>query len=195
MGVGKWIAEILENRRKKRLRLSLSSRFLGKMRPAAQAVIDRLGLEPLPEEGGWFRRVHTDERLGPDGRALSSVIYYLMTEQAHSALHCLAEAAETFHWHAGDAAEMLQLGPGPEGRLLRLGPNIAAGEAPYALVPAGAWQGSRLAASARHGYALFSVVVVPEFRWEDFEIGDGPTLTAAFPDWAEAIPRFLPPDR
>lgn len=155
----------------------------------AAAIIAQLQLEPLPEEGGYFRRLYTGDLTElADGRVrpLRTVIYYLMTRADFSALHRLA-STETFHFHAGDAMEMFQLSPGGSGQWLKLGAAAAAGEAPCVEVPAGVWQGSRLAESGTHGYALLSTVVCPGFEWEDFTLGNRDELTSAFPAWAEAI--------
>ena len=49
------------------------------MNAEAKRMIERLGLEPLPEEGGFFRRVWAGEERA--GRPLGSAILFLMTEQ------------------------------------------------------------------------------------------------------------------
>ncbi|MGE3288638.1 MAG: cupin domain-containing protein [Pseudonocardia sp.] len=62
-----------------------------------------LGLEPLPHEGGRFRRTYAD--------AHSSAILYLLVAPEFSALHRLT-AAEAYHWHAGSPLRLLLLHPG-----------------------------------------------------------------------------------
>jgi len=52
-------------------------------------------------------------------------------------------------------------------------------------VPARTWQGTRLAPGGR--WALLSCIVAPEFAWEEFELGDRETLSAAYPEFAEGI--------
>ncbi|MEO0796347.1 MAG: cupin domain-containing protein [Verrucomicrobiota bacterium] len=158
----------------------------------AETIISELSLQPLPHEGGWFRRVHTDQRQLPPTkssppRAVASAIYYLITQDGFSALHRLIDSAETFHWHAGDSVELLMLHGDGSGEKCRLGMSLAAGDQPMAVVPTGSWQGSRLADGAQFGFALLSVVVTPEFLWEDFILGDRDDLVKGWPDWHEEI--------
>ena len=80
-----------------------------------------LGLEPLPEEGGLFRRTHLD--------AHSSAIYFLLISPEFSALHALA-ATETYHWYAGAPLRLLLPAPGGSVDEPVLGPDVAAGQRP-----------------------------------------------------------------
>ncbi len=153
-------------------------------------IIESLRLEPLPQEGGYFRRLweHHEQVTLADGRTrpLASSIYYLMTTVHFSALHRL-NAEETFFHHGGDGVEMLQLAPDGTSQWLKLGPNLSAGEQPRAHVAAGIWQGSRIKPGGTYGYALLSTVVAPGFVWEDFELGDRAELTAAYPNNADDV--------
>lgn len=158
----------------------------GALRPdrhTAAEVVRLLELEPLPHEGGWFRRTATGP-VGRDGHLGYSVIQALFTPEGFSALHRLRED-ELWFWQGGDALEHLQLAPGGEGGWCRLGPGSAAGEVLHAAVPAGVWQGARVVAGGR--WSLVSCVVVPGFRWQDFELGEPPVLLARYPTWREAI--------
>lgn len=164
---------------------STSSQF-----PDAAGVIAALGLQPLDQEGGWFRRTAESTLwLRPEGestpaRRAYSVIYALFTPRDFSALHRLG-CDEIWCWHAGDGLESLRLRSDGSGTWVRLGANLAAGERPQDIVPAGEWQGTRLAAGGR--WALVSCIVAPEFRWSDFELGDRLRLGAAYPEWCDAI--------
>src|ERR1044071_9437046 len=62
----------------------------------AQRIIAELRLAPLAREGGWFRQTWAT--------AAGSAIYYLMTPEDFSALHCLS-SDEIWHFHAGDPVE------------------------------------------------------------------------------------------
>jgi len=140
-----------------------------------EAVIDEgeriaalLGLERLPHEGGKFRRTHID--------AHCSAIYYLLVAPEFSALHALA-STEIYHWHAGAPLRLLLLHQ--DGGLTEpvLGPDLAAGERPQVVVPAGTWQGS----SPDGGWSLVSTTTAPPFRWQDFHLGDRATLLDTYP--------------
>lgn len=156
-------------------------------------VIRRLGLEPLPHEGGYFRLTWRSplaaaDAVGGPARAAGNAIYALFTTEGFSALHRLRHD-ETWHFYAGDPLRLLLLPPGEESRRIDLGPDLAAGARPQATVPAGVWQGAR-APVARLGWSLVGCSLAPAFQWEDFELGDRARLTAAFPGEAEEIARL-----
>jgi predicted cupin superfamily sugar epimerase len=56
---------------------------------------------------------------------------------------------------------------------------------PQLVVPAGTWQGSRLAEGG--AWALLGTTVSPGFDYADYERGDRAALAAGWPPWAEAI--------
>ena len=62
---------------------------------------------------------------------------------------------------------------------------------PQALVPAGSWQGARLAGGphlpAQDAWALVSCVVTPGFDFADFELADGDALLDEHPQHADLI--------
>ncbi|HET7225497.1 MAG TPA: cupin domain-containing protein, partial [Candidatus Eisenbacteria bacterium] len=150
-------------------------------------LIETLGLVPLPFEGGWYVETWRSSVLVPTERgrrAAGSAIWYLITPDSFSALHRVA-FDELFHLYLGDAVEMLQLLPGGSTRTLRIGADIAGGERPQALVPAGVWQGARLLPGG--SFALFGVTMAPGFDRADFEPGDRAALIAHWPHAADHI--------
>ena len=170
---------------------------LGNLSPdthTAEQVARLLQLEPLDQEGGFFRRTGAGGTMLPGGgRRAWSMIYVLITPEGFSALHRLA-ADELWFFHAGDALESLRLRPDGGGEWVRLGLNAAAGERLQDVVPAQVWQGTRLAPGGR--WALVSCVVVPEFVWDDFELGECAALCSAWPAFATgitALTRTAPP--
>ncbi len=150
----------------------------------AEQVITLLRLEPLAHEGGFFRREAEAPARGADGRLLWSAIYFLVTPEGFSALHRLA-ADEIWCFHAGDAVESLRLQADGRGEWVRLGLNVGVGERMQDVIPAGTWQGTRLASGGR--WALITCVVVPGFEWGDFELGDRVALTARYAAFAGDI--------
>jgi predicted cupin superfamily sugar epimerase len=77
---------------------------------------------------------------------------------------------ELWFWHSGGPLE-LRLGgsaktPG-EGGIALLGPDLAAGQRPQVLVPAGVWQ---TAVPAGDEPVLVSCVVAPGFDYADFRL-------------------------
>jgi predicted cupin superfamily sugar epimerase len=152
---------------------------------SAAEVIARLGLAPLPREGGFFRRtMESAQRVPGSDRRACSAIYFLLTPENFSAVHAV-DADETWCFHAGDAVELLHLDAQGGGRVVTLGPRAAAGESWQHTVPAGEWQGARLRSGGR--WALVTCVVAPEYRDEGFVLADRAALTAQFPAWAGLI--------
>lgn len=167
----------------------------------AKRLIELLGLEPLPEEGGYYREVyrakptvedpHPEESgSGATTRSLATHIYYLLAGEQVSLMHRVT-GDELFHHYDGDPIEQIHLYENGTGRVVRLGANFDADEQPQCLVPGGAWQGARLADGGR--WALMGCTVVPGFEWGDFQLGDRLSLTSAYPDWSPLIEALTPP--
>jgi predicted cupin superfamily sugar epimerase len=164
---------------------------------SAEDLIRLLELEPLPHEGGWFRRTAAcrtlsgagvagaegDGRLKTGRKAWSS-IYALFTPDGFSALHRLA-GDEIWCFHAGDPLESLRLHPDGRGEWVALGLDFAAGQRAQDVVGSEIWQGTRLQAGGR--WALVSCVVVPEFLWSDFQLGVAEELMRGYPEWSDGI--------
>jgi predicted cupin superfamily sugar epimerase len=148
-------------------------------------LISRLGLVPLPGEGGFFAPVWTSPAKMTDGRACASVIRFLITGSDFSALHRLG-MDEVWHFQRGDPAELTLLDPKTGTvRSLILGPE--ANHESHAVVPAGTWQGARLHAGGTRGWALFGCTVAPAWEENQFELGQRAELLRAFPAHAEII--------
>jgi uncharacterized protein len=157
------------------------------MNAEAAHLISRLGLAPLPLEGGFFAPTWTSAHKGPGGRALGSAILFLITVEDFSALHRLG-TDEIWHFHAGDPAELTVLdGVGGTGLSYILGPDVAGAHVPQAVVQAGSWQGARLVAGGARGWALFGCTLSPAWDETEFELGRRADLLRAFPGQAAVI--------
>jgi len=154
---------------------------------SAADVIRLLALEPLPEEGGWFRRTGEAATVTPNGRRAWSTALALFTPEGFSALHRLV-SDEVWCHQAGDSLEMFSLKPDGQGELRLLGWNVTAGAVPQVAVPSHTWQGAQLGSDGR--WALVTCLVVPGFEGRDFQLGDRADLQATFPRWAAEIGRF-----
>ena len=60
-------------------------------------IIATLGMKPHPE-GGWYAETFRDG----DGRGHSTAIYFLLEQDQLSAWHRVKDAAEVWHFYAGD---------------------------------------------------------------------------------------------
>jgi predicted cupin superfamily sugar epimerase len=130
----------------------------------AADVIRLLKLKPHPE-GGHFRETFRDARV-VDGRAASTAIYFLLARGERSHWHRV-DAVEVWHYHAGSPIA-LEIAAHDKAAIERvtLGPDLAAGERPQAVVPAGAWQ----AATTLGDWTLVGCTVAPGFEFAGFEL-------------------------
>lgn len=169
----------------------------------AEELIERLGLEPLPKEGGFYRETFRSPRRLPAGamgaeyegpRDALTAIYFLVTPASPSAWHVLP-SDEVFLWHAGAPVRMLRLPPEGPADPITLGIDLAAGQRPQAVVPGGVWQGCRLEDDAAPGWALMSCLVAPGFDFADFHVAtpdEVRVLAGRFPELADEVARLAP---
>jgi uncharacterized protein len=153
----------------------------------AEQVVERLRLKPLPGEGGFYRETYRAQTFLPEGRSVSTAIYYLITPHAGSRIHRV-DADEMFHFYAGDPAEIIMLSAEGPKQQLRLGPNLDDGEYPQVLVPAGVWQGLRVVEGGQ--WSLLGTTVAPGFTFDGFEMADPDQLIERFPECRADIRRF-----
>jgi hypothetical protein len=132
------------------------------MRPG-EWLIAALDLAPHPE-GGWYRRTWVASA-EEGGRAAGSAIYYLLLEGDVSAPHRL-DAAELWHFYAGDPLEFSREWPNGRADVQILGPDVGDGHSPQIVVDAGVWQWARPLGR----YALVGATVTPAFSFDGFEL-------------------------
>ncbi|HEY1918680.1 MAG TPA: cupin domain-containing protein [Streptosporangiaceae bacterium] len=139
-------------------------------RPATAEALDLL---PHPE-GGWYRQTWAAEPgFAPAGypgrRAAATGIYFLLAPGETSRWHAV-RSGELWLWHAGGPLTLQLGGEGAVPSLtdsVLLGPDLAAGQRPQRLVPAGCWQAAVPAGGVE---VLVSCVVAPGFDFADFSV-------------------------
>jgi predicted cupin superfamily sugar epimerase len=129
----------------------------------ADAVIRALELRPHPE-GGHYRETWRDTP-ADGGRGAATLILFLLAADERSHWHHV-DAAEAWLWHAGATLRLTQSADGIVETAHVLGPNLAAGAALQAVVPAGCWQ----AAESLGAWSLVSCVVAPAFQFGGFKL-------------------------
>jgi hypothetical protein len=163
------------------------------MSDVARELIERLGLQPHPMEGGFFRETYRSAHElpaaalpsgYPSARSISTAIYYLLSSCCFSEMHRL-RTDEIFHFYLGSPVEMLLLAPDGNGRIVTLGSDVLRGQEVQAVVPAGVWQGSRLLPGGE--YALLGCTVAPGFDYADYERGRRDVLCGQFPAFSDLI--------
>ena len=138
-----------------------------RMTPAE--IIATLGMQRHPE-GGWYAETFRDAAGGPRGH--STAIYYLLERGDRSHWHRVHDAAEVWHYYAGGPIRLSLSKDGLAMETHDLGPDLAAGERPQVIVPAGWWQ----SAEPVGAWTLAGCTVAPGFAFESFEM--------APPGWA-----------
>ena len=130
---------------------------------SADEVIRLLGMKPHPE-GGHFAETFRDAD-DRDGRAHSTAIYFLLKRGERSHWHRI-DATEVWHFYAGDPLLLKIAEEGLPLQATMLGIDLAKGERPQAIVPAGRWQ----SAETLGDWTLVGCTVAPGFRFEGFEL-------------------------
>jgi len=140
------------------------------------------GLAPLPVEGGFFRQIW---RSPPDAeRPEGTAIIAMITDapDGFSQMHRLP-VDELWHFYAGDAIELVLLAVDGSSSHVTLGTDLAAGQRPVHVVPAGTW----MAARTTRSWSLFGNTMAPGFTNDAYEGADADVLIAGWPAEREAI--------
>lgn len=130
----------------------------------AEDVVGLLNMQPHPE-GGFYVETFRDDVTDQDGRAASTLIYFLLPEGVVSRWHKV-DAVETWHWYGGAPLELSISTDGKSRQDLRLGNNLVIGERPQGVVPRDGWQQAR----SLGAWTLVGCTVAPGFQFEGFEM-------------------------
>jgi hypothetical protein len=126
----------------------------------ADQLVAALSLAPHPE-GGFYRETWRDHPAG-GGRGAGTAILFLLRAGDQHRWHRV-DAVEIWHHYAGAPLEL---------RIERashvLGDDLAAGQLPQLVVPAGAWQRARTLGD----FTLVGCTVSPAFRFDGFELAE-----------------------
>ena len=134
----------------------------------ASELIELLGLEPLPDEGGyWAQSWLTDHGSG---------IYFLTQPGDFSAMHRLG-SAELWHFYAGAPACMTLLNPDGSSETHLLGTDFRSGHRPMVVVEPGVWMGCETTGE----WTLFGTTMAPAYCPDDFELGSREQLCEQYP--------------
>ncbi|SEU30892.1 MULTISPECIES: cupin domain-containing protein [Stigmatella] len=155
----------------------------------SDALVRALGLQPHPE-GGYYREMYraTAQVETPRGRRpAGTAIYYLLPRGTFSAWHRLA-SDEVWHFYEGEPLTLYLLGDGGLEQVV-LGREVARGERPQVVIPAGVLQ----AAVPQGAYTLVGCTVAPGFDFADWEMPSREALVARHPEHAEVLRRLSRP--
>lgn len=156
-------------------------------------VIQKLGLVPLPEEGGFYRETFRSQRFVQSevlgSRSECTAIYYLITDASFSALHAV-DQDEIFHFYLGSAVEMFEIDLQGRGSKTIIGSDIFQNQHPQKIVPHGVWQGTKLLNPKPGDWALLGCTVAPGFELENFHIKTRSELIEIYPHLRDDIIKF-----
>ncbi|WP_428521918.1 cupin domain-containing protein [Roseibium sp.] len=131
---------------------------------SADNIVDLLKMQPHPE-GGFYAETFRDDVTDAQGRAASTLIYFLLPDGIVSRWHKV-DAVETWHWYAGAALELSISLDGNDKQVIVLGNDLVGGERPQGIVPREAWQQARSLGE----WTLVGCTVAPGFQFEGFEM-------------------------
>jgi len=164
---------------------------------SADEIKDLLGLEEHPTCGfvresfrSGLRIPSTD--LSPsysknDSRSLGSVLYFLVTPDAHLRLHRI-RSDQMYHHYLGAPLDVLLLYPDGRGEVSTIGADLRGGMRPQLFIPGGTFHVGRLRPGG--AYALLATTEWPAVEPADVEIGQAAHLITDFPNLAEQIKEF-----
>jgi predicted cupin superfamily sugar epimerase len=155
------------------------------------ALVDALGLTPLPVEGTLFVQTYRSAERNAAGDPVGSAMIglYCAEPRSYSCFHRLT-ADEVWHAYAGDPFRLILLHPDGSSEEILMGRDIAAGQRVQAVVPAGSWQAGEVLPGSR--YALFGCTMAPGFTPAGFEASHPERLIERWPDRAADIVRLRP---
>jgi predicted cupin superfamily sugar epimerase len=154
----------------------------------ASRLIEQLGLAAHPEGGHYREFFRSTVALStPRGaRSASTAIWFQLPASDFSAFHQVLGADEVWH-HCGGDPLLLHLLDERGARTIRLGPDLAAGELPVSVVPAGVLQAAEPAGSR---FSLCACVVAPGFDFADFMLPSRAELCSRHPRERALIERL-----
>jgi len=165
------------------------------MATEAERIIEQLALHPHPEGGYYaetFRsRLEVSSPAHEGTRTGSTAIYFLLQASDFSALHRV-RSDEVWHHYAGDPLELVLIHDAVQSGSERvlLGRELARGERPQHVVPAGVWQAARPRVSGPLGFALCGCTVSPGFEFRDFELPTRAELLERLPLHTALVEEF-----
>ncbi|RYD75393.1 MAG: cupin domain-containing protein [Sphingobacteriales bacterium] len=151
----------------------------------ARYFIEQLNLQPHVEGGYYTETYRSPVKTGD--RSLSTAIYFLLEGEQLSRFHQLT-ADEIWFFHYGDALLVHQIDTDGNLSAQKLGINLAEGELPQLLIPAGTIFASEM--SNKNSFALVSCMVSPGFEFDDFKLFDKEELRSKYPQHEAAISRL-----
>ncbi|MBD3224611.1 MAG: hypothetical protein GF313_07770 [Caldithrix sp.] len=157
-----------------------------------QYWINHLQLQPHPEGGYFKENYRSNEAIANNhlprrylgNRSFSTAIYYLLENQQIAALHRI-KSDEIWHFYCGYPLNVYVFNSYGNVDKYQLGIDVASGQLPQVVIPAGKWFGAQL--MMNDSYILAGCTVAPGFDFMDFELAKREQLLKQYPDAADII--------
>lgn len=140
-------------------------------------IVSKFNMQPHPE-GGFFVETYRSETELSVGNSIATVIYFLLPSGQKSTWHRIKND-EFWFYHSGSPIVVHSI-ENNSYKAIVVGNNMAKGQIPQYMVPGGAIFGASVL--EENSYSLVSCVVVPGFKFEEFELFTKEQLLALFPD-------------
>ena len=156
------------------------------MKQRAKELVEQFSMTMLPVENTFLRELYCSSQKTAEGLPTVTTTYGLYCREplSHSCFHVLTRD-EVWSFYEGDPIQLYLLYPDGSGKTVTLGRDLAAGQVYQYTIPAGVWQGGRLAPGGE--YALYGCTVAPGYTPECFTGGQRAELTARYPAYAAII--------
>jgi len=150
-------------------------------------IIRSLELTPLSVEGGYFHEIYRSGiSASIPGHCCGTSIYYMLRGNDVSAWH-MVQSDEIWYYHGGSPAVQLLLFADGHTEERVIGVDLADGQRPQSVIPAGTWQAAVLQYRGEESWGLFGAAVFPGFEYADFIPGNGADLAMKFPTMASRM--------
>lgn len=163
---------------------------------SANYWIEKLAMQPLPEEGGYYKEIYrSTEKILYHGlpqkydgdRCTVTNIYYLLPSDEFSAFHVL-KSDEAWYFFDGSPLSVHVINCKNEYKIWKMGPDFDGGEIYQLIFPAGCYFGATV--DQKDSYALIGCSVAPGFEFQDFATPSCAALLKKFPRHKEIITRL-----
>lgn len=157
-------------------------------------IVRNLNLFEHPE-GGFYKEVYRSSGImskdtldGFDGdRNYCTSIYFLLTSENFSAFHRIKQD-EIWHFYEGSPLYVHVIDKEGKYKRNEVGIDIANGQSPQLVVPAGCWFASSV--KEKNSYSFVGCTVAPGFDFKDFELATQMNLTKEYPTHKKVINKY-----
>jgi|GEM_PF-682123 len=152
-------------------------------------IVKTLNLAAHPE-GGWFAEVYTAPEIYQSMvgvRPLAGSIYFLLNEKEVSRFHQL-DCEEVWYYHEGCGIRLYFLEEDGAVKQVLLGQDLAKGQRPMVIIPAGKIFAAENIDSGR--YTLISCMTTPKFKYQGWRLVGQAELLKRSPQQQALIKRL-----